>query len=363
MSHQRTSADQRPAAGVWMLDGGGVTIADGEGPATLLVPSEDVRLLAVDLPLPTRAKRIEALPFAIEEMIADSLDSVHLVLGAEIAPKRYLVGVVRHERMEIWAAIADEAGLGGAAIVPDSLALPQPDPGEWAVQLGDTRAVVRAGDGTGFALPAPVLRTAWDAAGRPAIRSYGALLPEDMDALPAEMGDAPLVRRLANPALDLRTGLYARRRVAVPSYRRRLAWVIGLGIAAHASIALADTLMLQTIADRRQDETRLLVATAAPGTPTNAADLAGSVADMLPEPGSASAFLPLVTRVSGALAPVASAITVRSMRFEGSTLILDLDPLQPGTAARITTALADARINGRVVQGPGGTLRLTATGA
>ncbi|UZK70510.1 type II secretion system protein GspL [Sphingomonas sp. S1-29] len=363
MSHQRTPADPRPAAGVWTLDGGSVTIADGDGPATLLVPTEDVRLLAVDLPLPSRAKRIEALPFAVEEMIADSLDAVHLVLGAEIAPKRYLVGVVRHERMEVWAAIADEAGLGAAAIVPDALALPQPDPGEWAVQLGDTRAVVRAGDGTGFALPAPVLRTAWDAAGRPAIRAYGAPLPEDMGALPAEMGEAPLTRRLANPALDLRTGIYARRRVAVPTYRRRLAWVIGLGIVAHASIAVADTLMLRAIADRRQDETRLLVATAAPGTPTNAADLAGSVADMLPEPGRASAFLPLVTRVSGALAPVASAITVRSMRFEGSTLILDLDSLQPGTAARITAALADARITGRVVQGPGGTLRLTATGA
>jgi general secretion pathway protein L len=119
----------------------------------MLVPTEQVRLLAVDLPLASRAKRMEALPFAIEDRIADPIESVHLALGMEIAPKRYLVGVVRHDVMESWVARADEAGLGHAAMVPDALALPVPGEGAWAVDLGETRAVVRAGDGTGFACP------------------------------------------------------------------------------------------------------------------------------------------------------------------------------------------------------------------
>lgn len=336
-------------------------IVDGDGPATMLVPSEQVRLIAVDLPLASHARRIEALPYAIEDRIAGPVDMVHVALGRELAPKRYLAAVVSYEAMAQWLTQAEAAGAGDAAMLPDCLTLPQPGEGEWAVDADDARAMVRAGDGTGFAIAAPLLRTAWDAAGRPPIRNYGAALPDDMGAQPAEMGDAPLARRIAQPAIDLRQGIYARKRArTAPGIGRRLAWIAALGVVAHTGIALADTVMLRVIADRRADETRTLVATTAPGTPTNADDLAGSIADMLPQPGRASAFVPLVTRVSGAMTPLASAIAVRAMRFEGETLVIDIDALQPGTASRLTSAMADARIDARVVESADGTIRLTA---
>ncbi|TKD53373.1 general secretion pathway protein GspL [Sphingomonas baiyangensis] len=349
---------------MWSLHGAAPIIAEPGGPATLLVPGEAVRLLAVDLPLSSHAKRLEALPFAIEDAIADPLDAVHIALGVEVAPKRYLVGVVRHAVMAAWVEAADEAGLGHAAIVPDMLALPRPGEGEWAVELGDTRALVRAGDGTGFALAAPMLRTAWDAAGRPAIHGYGAPLPDDMGAQAAELAGAPLVQRLVGPALDLRQGAYARRRAAAGmGYGRRIAWIVAAGALAHAGIAVADTIMLRTIAERRADDLRELVALTAPGTALPEDDFAGQVADLIPEPQRASPFLPLVTRVSGALAPHSAGLAVRAMRFEGAQLVLDMDALQPGMAARLTAALADARVDGRVVEAADGSLRLVAQGA
>lgn len=339
-------------------------IAEGAGAATMLVPGEAVRLLAVDLPLPTRAKRIEALPFAVEEMIADPLDAVHVALGAELAPRRFLVGVVRHAQMLAWVEEAAAAGHPNAAFIPDALALPRPDAGEWAVEVGETRAVVRSGDGTGFAIPAPLLRAAWEAAGRPAIRNYGVALPEDMGALPAELGELSLARRIAEPALDLRQGAYARRRAAaLPGWGRRLFWVGAIGLTAHVGIAAADTLMLRSIADRREDDTRMLVASAAPGVPTGADDLAGTVADLLPEPKRYSAFLPLLSRVSTVLAPMNGQLSVRSIGFQGSALVIDLDALAPGMAGRINGALADARVSGTVTTLPDGGLRLTARGA
>ncbi|WP_394652783.1 type II secretion system protein GspL, partial [uncultured Sphingomonas sp.] len=88
------SLDASGPAGVWTLTGEALAVSDADGPATVLVPNEAVRLLAVDLPLPTRAKRLAALPFAVEELIAEPIDSVHLALGIELSPKRYLVGVV-----------------------------------------------------------------------------------------------------------------------------------------------------------------------------------------------------------------------------------------------------------------------------
>ena len=52
---------------------------------------------------------------------------------------------------------AEEAGIGHAAMVPDVLTLPRPAEG-WAVSQSGGRAAVRDADGTGFEVPAPLLR-------------------------------------------------------------------------------------------------------------------------------------------------------------------------------------------------------------
>lgn len=352
------------AAGVWTLAGDRLIIAERGGPATMLVPTEQVRLLGVDLPLPSRAKRLEALPFAIEDQIAEPIESVHLALGAEIAPKRYLVGVVRHDVMAGWVDVAEEAGLGHAAMVPDALALRRPAEGEWAVELGADRAIVRAGDGTGFAVPPAMLQAVWQAADRPAARSYGTPLPAEMMAGGSTIAPAALSERLLAPALDLRQGRYARRRAAFPSVWRRLGWIAALGAAAHVVIATADTLMLRRIADRREADTRAVVALAAPGANLGG-DLAARVADLLPTGSSAppDAFLPLLTRVSAALGPLSGALTIRAINYQANALTIDLDGTDPGLAGRVDAALRASRVQASVTRSPDGSIRITASNA
>lgn len=274
-----------------------------------------------------------------------------------MSPKRFLVAVVRHARMAEWIARIEEAGLEHAALVPDALALPRPAAGEWAVDLGETRAVVRSGDGAGLAIAAPLLRTAWEAAGRPACIGYGAALPEDMrgqtDALEVE----PLGRRLLAPPLDLRQGIYARRRRSFGSFGKRFAQVAAIGILAHAGIATADTIALQRIADRRQAETRALIAEKAPGANLTGDDLPGTVGDLLPTPGArggSNAFLPIVSRVSAALAPLTPAGAVRAMAFQGNVLTVDLDSGDPALAGRVALALREAQVEATVTPGAGG---------
>ncbi|WP_233503641.1 type II secretion system protein GspL [Sphingomonas psychrotolerans] len=355
-------APESLATGVWTLAGDRLIIAERGGPATIVVPTGQVRLLAVDLPLASRAKRLEALPFAVEELIAEPVESVHLALGAEVAPKRYLVGVVRHELMAAWVDSAEDAGLGHAAMVPDALALPRPAEGEWSVDLGADRAVVRAGDGTGFAIPPAMLQAAWQAAGRPVARSYGAPLPAEMLAAGSTIEPATLAERLLAPALDLRQGPYARRRAGLPNIWRRLGWVVALGAAAHVVIATADTLMLRTIADRREADTRALAAVAAPGANLGG-DLAATIADLLPTGSSAppDTFLPLLSRVSGALGPLAGVITVRAINYQANALTLDLDGTDPGLAGRVDAALRASRVRGSVTRSPDGSIRITAS--
>lgn len=344
--------------GVWALTDGRAIIAEPDGPATLLVPSESVLLLGVDLPLGSHAKRLAALPFAIEDRIADPIESVHLSLGSEIAPKRYLVAVVRHALMRDWVEIAEAEGLGRAAMVPDALALPVPDEG-WSAEAGDGRVLVRSADATGFAIPAALAGQAWEAAGRPRIWNIGAVPIGELPQEPWPAGGGALAGRLSRPAVDLRQGIYARRGAGGSNWLKRLGWVAAAGIAAHTVIAAADTVMLRAIAERRADDTRAAVAQAAPGANLDG-DLRVSVADMLPPPGPAgSRFLPLVTRTSNALAPLSSAVTAQSMRFEGNALVMEIEPGEAGLADRVRDAMRAAGMNAEVAAGRNGAVRLT----
>lgn len=359
------------SAGVWTLAGDRLIIVDPGGPATITVPTEQVRLLAVDLPLATRAKRLAALPFAIEDLIAEPISSVHLALGEEIAPKRYLVGVVRHEIMARWVEIAEAAGLGNAAIVPDALALPFADDEDWSAQITGNRVVVRTGEG-GFAGPVALLRAAWEQAPHKSDLDIvivgddppAGALPDGWKVDARGFDPVGTAERLAHAPLDLRQGLYARRAAAGSNLWRRLGWIVALGAAAHIVIATADTLMLRSIADRRAAETRALVATVAPGA-TIGTDLVGEVSDMLPSgaTGRPDIFLPLLTRLSGALAPLAGSLTVRAVNFQASTLTIDAEGGDPGLATRVDAALKASRISGTVTNATDGSIRITASGA
>ncbi|WP_422057446.1 type II secretion system protein GspL [Sphingomonas sp.] len=356
-----SSATESRVAGVWTLAGGRAIIAEPEGPATILVPSEAVLLLRVALPLASRAKRIEALPFAIEDRIADPIESVHIALGAEVAPRTYLVAVVRHAQMASWVEAAELGGLAHAAMVPDSLALPVPEAGDWVAETRDGRVLVRSGDGTGFALPAAFVGRAWERAGQPRIWTVGPQPIGDLPQAPWTGGGGELVERLASPAIDLRQGLYARRAAAGSSWKKRLAWIAAAGIAAHVVIAAADVVMLRVIAERRADDVRTAVAQAAPGANLSG-DLEASVVGMLPVSGPPPGrFVPLVTAASRALAPLSSAVTARAMRFEGNTLVLEIEPGQPNLPDRVRAAFRAAAVPAQVGAGTDGTIRVTVT--
>jgi len=336
-----------PAAGIWSLDGDGLSLVEAFdiGPSIVLVPSESILLTTVDLPLPSHRRRLEALPFAIEDRIAEPLAGVHVALGAEVAPRRYLAGVVAHAPIRQWCALLDEAGLDRARLVPDALALPVPGPGAWAVDLAGSRALVRTDDGAGFAVPTDNLETAWRAAGEPAIRAYGEALPFD-DAV-AELDPAALAVRLTAPALDLRQGAYAPPRETASPLFRRIALVAGIGLLAHGAIAAADTFALDRLAQRRAAETRALVEQVAPGTAIGD-DAASSVADLLPASASGpSGFLPLVGRVTTALAPLGPAATLVDLSFDASagTVAIDVDASDTAGLQRVAATLRSAGLD------------------
>ena len=128
------------------------------------------------LPLASHRQRQAAAGFAVEELIAEPLEASHVVLGPELGRGEYLVVVVAHREMAVWAGRAAP----GQRLVPDVLALPVPAAGCCSVREAGGRVLVRRADGTGYATRAEHLEAFWRADGAPQVVLYGGRLPEQV---------------------------------------------------------------------------------------------------------------------------------------------------------------------------------------
>ena len=91
----------------------------GDRPVIVLVPAGDSATLAVDLP--ARGARLRAaLPFALEEQVADEIEHLHFAPGKRFSNGRLPVAVVSHDRMAEWLGRLDEAGIRASQLIPEN---------------------------------------------------------------------------------------------------------------------------------------------------------------------------------------------------------------------------------------------------
>lgn len=357
-------AHRRSASGIWSLDGDQPRLVENSGdapsnaPPVVLVPCEHVLLLATPLPpMASTQRRRAALPFAIEEQIAEPLEQVHIALGVETAPGIWLAGVVSHGLMAQWLGQLGNAGLANAELkrarlVPDVLALPVPDTGGWSVDLAGARALVRAGDGSGFAVPLAALDAAWRAAGEPACITYGEPLPPHYAAQQAAGDGASRIARLLVPGLDLRQGRYAAPRRPFNPVWKRIAVVAGIGALAHAAIAVADTIALAHMADVHAAQVRALGSSLQPAVEIGP-DLGDAIIALTPDAAASgsSRFMTLLSRSAAALGSGqtagAPATIWRSVSFDGAagTLTIELETANIADLQQMAQALTRAGLS------------------
>ncbi|MBB5747183.1 type II secretion system protein GspL [Brevundimonas variabilis] len=343
----RPARSNLPSRGLWRIVDDRIIAIDRtwSGPTTVLVPSEDVLTLAVDLPFATRRQREMALPFAIEDAVAEPLAALHCALGQEIAPRRHLAGVVQHSRMRGWLAILATADLDPAVILPDALSLSMPVTGAWSVRVDSGRALVRTDQGTGFALPVRDLPTAWSAAGQPRLALLGGDLP---DTMIAGVEDASvLLGSVSEPVvvlapLDLRQGAYAPVRAGAPDALKSVAMIAGIGLLAHVGILAADAFALHRMAETREAEARALLLQVAPNLAPGE-DLIAAADRALPQGGGgAKPFTRLMAEASGAL-PSAGQIAFTQVDYsEAGDLSLGVNVPDAATLDRAVAALNTA---------------------
>lgn len=119
----------------------------------LLVPAEWVTLTTADIPSQQAKHILKALPFALEEQLAEEIEDLHFALGERKKGQPIPVAAVSRSKMEDWIERCGEADIYPDFIVPDSLALNANHETHLALMLDGGRALLRLDKHRGLAVP------------------------------------------------------------------------------------------------------------------------------------------------------------------------------------------------------------------
>jgi len=115
----------------------------------VVVPGQDVLLTAAIVPTRNRQRIATALPFLLEDQLANDVDELHFAVGQRAADGTVHAAVVAHNCMTAWLEALRAAGIEPDAMVPDVLAIPC-NPDGWTVVREAHATLVRTGRESGF---------------------------------------------------------------------------------------------------------------------------------------------------------------------------------------------------------------------
>lgn len=282
----------------------------------VLVPTEMISAILADLPGSSARQRGALLAYAVEDRIAQPIESVVVAaarLHAALSGRMLALIIGRAVLAELLATAPD-----GATAMPDMLLIRRPDApaigAAWAIWRDGARAIVRVSDGTGFAVNVDMLAVVWARAGKPALTSLGAALPTnlpalDLSAAPPDPDPADLAFRF--PVATTGATRQASLRPLI------LSGVIALaGCAALLALAVADNFALARIAEDRQATTQAALDQVLPGV-TLGPDIGPVLSRLAPIAPQATqgAFLPLLAGVTSTLTDAGPSVTFRRLTW------------------------------------------------
>lgn len=217
-------ADSRPDGPV--ATGSLADAALVQRPAIVLAPTADVALLQAQIPPLSRQRAIRAVPYALEDQLAEDIDDLHFCLGQRSGRGELAVAVVAKAQMEQWLNAFADAGLEVEQLYPELLAIPY-EAGAWTLLLEGSDFLLRTGPQSGFGgdidnlpilLPAALAEAESDPPLKLLVYSNTSVPELGIASLPIEqreLGDT--ISLLATNIRDrhligLRSGPYARRR-------------------------------------------------------------------------------------------------------------------------------------------------------
>lgn len=140
------------------------TLSVSKGLTIALVPSTQLTIMQVAIPSKRWQQVVQAVPYALEEQLAEEVEKLHFALGKRESHSNFItVAVIARAVLEAYQQSFKTINLTPSLLIPDVLAVPKPVTG-WGMMPFKNRILVRTGLQTGFAIEieslAVVLQTA-----------------------------------------------------------------------------------------------------------------------------------------------------------------------------------------------------------
>lgn len=126
-----------------------------DSPAIVLLPASRVLLAELDLPVKNAAQLRQAVPFALEDKLADEVENYHFVWLRQ-ANQRLAVAALDKQLFADCVTQLQQAGIALQAVYPEVLCLPH-QPGECSVLIEDDLAWLRYATWRGGAIEVAAL--------------------------------------------------------------------------------------------------------------------------------------------------------------------------------------------------------------
>jgi general secretion pathway protein L len=115
----------------------------GERTVIVLVPGTEVLTTTIDIPV--RGTKLQAaLPYALEEYLAEDIDKLHFAAGTRRSSGRVPVSVVSREKLAAWLSHLAAAGIRPASVVAENYGLAR-IPGTISLLIAENRILINDG--------------------------------------------------------------------------------------------------------------------------------------------------------------------------------------------------------------------------
>ncbi|MEK7991931.1 MAG: type II secretion system protein GspL [Thiotrichaceae bacterium] len=120
-------------------------------PIYVLFTGTQCILQQAEIPTKQRQRLIQAMPYILEEQLAQDVDMLHFAIGTP-RDKDVAVAVISHETMQTCLQAFNQQNSLPTVILPEMLALPYHGESTWSVMLWEEKVIVRTGESAGFSI-------------------------------------------------------------------------------------------------------------------------------------------------------------------------------------------------------------------
>ncbi len=341
-------------------------VVEKSAAARLLVfaPATTMVTLEAEVP-PLSGQRLrQALPYALEEMFAEDVESLHIAHGIRGDNGNMPVVALAHAQMSQWQKLFASVEFRPHQMVNEALALPWQE-GEWSLLLEPHQALLRTGPYSGHSLPleqlASLLKLAWqqwEGESKPSLRIYDSR-PDTEDFDPG-IDAATSYERVVDPlrlliqgmesapVINLLQGDYSRKEQLGKLWRpwRLTAVLLTVWLVVQSVAAVWELISLRS----RDNELYASIEKVYRDTFPQAKNVVNPRLQMerkldeLRGGGGGKAFSHLLAG-SGSVLAASKGLTVKSLRYKQGELELELDVEGLPVLDQLKSALQEKKLN------------------